>query len=112
MLIIKKAATADRIPELQFYIELLFSCIDVRFLCTFHQVHSQAIKCYYTLTSVHLSPQINNDRGGQFFFYREVKFVNIHFCSNKNSARTINKHTNNNDLLEKDGGTKNCICKD
>ena len=24
----------------------------------------------------------------------------------------INKQTNNNDLLEKDGGTKNCIYKD
>ena len=29
-----------------------------------------------------------------------------------NRGLGINKQTNNNDLLEKDGGTKNCIYKD
>ena len=33
---------------------------------------------------------------------------------NKTNARNLlsNKQTNNNDLLEKDGGTKNCLYKD
>ena len=34
-----------------------------------------------------------------------------HGRKNKKKIKS-NKHTNNNDLLEKDGGTKNCIYKD
>ena len=44
------------------------------------------------------------------------KVQNLIFCDFwelKNSSHIqTNKQTNNNDLLEKDGGTKNCIYKD